>query len=338
MKKAILSAILVLTLLAGPVMAQTVIKAFVPAGPNRPDAKMMAAMCAKIEELSKGELKVDVYYAGGMGFPVKDLMRHLKKNTVQLSAILPAYYPREIPALAAMFPDGVALDEEDFKRFVPALKEEIEKGLQKKPWEFEIVGYFQTFFFDHGVYSSEPINTLNELKTKKVRVWTKHQLIAFKDLGVSAQIIPKEDLFVALQTGVVDCAIYLGEVAPMAGLQEVAKYEKRFFPWINTPIPYVMGKKAWNSLSPSQQKAVKEACEWSYNQSIKAAYGLRAAVEKSRQARVEKGFVDNGEFSKADRAQLVKAFRDAWKVMTEKTGDDGVRIYNKLSALVKDVE
>lgn len=335
MKKTILSAILVLTLLTGPAMAETVIKAFIPAGPKRPDAKISAATFAKMEELSKGDLKVDVYYAGGMGFDVKDLLRHLKKNTVQISGVALFYYSRDLPALAAMFPDGVARDVEDYKRYVPTLKKLTEEGLKEKPWDFEVVGYFQNFFMDMGFYSSTPIKSLDELRTKKLRVWSKHQLIAFKELGVSAQIIPKEDLFVALQTGVVDCSLYLGEVAPMAGIQEVAKHELRIIPYIMAPIPYVMGRKAWNSLSPSQQQAVKEACAWSWEESTKMAYGFRANVEKSRQERVKMGFVDNGQLSEADMAELVKAFRRAWKIMAEKSGDKGVNIYKNLSALVE---
>jgi TRAP-type C4-dicarboxylate transport system substrate-binding protein len=88
MKKTILSVFLFITLFAGSAMAETVIKGFIPAAPTRPDSKMMAQGFGKIEEFTNGELKVDVFYAGGMGFDVKDLIRHIKKNTVQLSAIL----------------------------------------------------------------------------------------------------------------------------------------------------------------------------------------------------------------------------------------------------------
>jgi TRAP-type C4-dicarboxylate transport system substrate-binding protein len=95
----------------------------------------------------------------------------------------------------------------------------------------------------------------------------------------------------------------------------------------------VMGKKAWNSLSPSQQQAVKEAGAWSWEESTKTAYNLRANVDKSRQARVKVGFVDNGELPEADMAELVKAFRHAWKIMAEKSGDKGARIYKSLSSL-----
>ncbi len=52
-----------------------------------------------------------------------------------------------------------------------------------------------------GVLRDEPIRTIEGLKSKKLRVWARDQVETFTRLGVAAQIIPQEDMYVAMKTG-----------------------------------------------------------------------------------------------------------------------------------------
>ena len=107
----------------------------------------------------------------------------------------------------------------------------------------------------------EPVSSLEKLRTKKLRVWSNDQVQTFTKLGVSAQIIGQNDLYVALQTGVVDCAVYPALFAHTISLNEVTKYASYLYPVAG--VPYVLGasKSAWDSLSDGERQAVSTAAE-----------------------------------------------------------------------------
>ena len=105
----------------------------------------------------------------------------------------------------------------------------------------------------------EPVNSLEKLRTKKLRVWSNDQVQTFTKLGVSAQIIGQNDLYVALQTGVVDCAVYPALFAHTISLNEVTKYASYLYPVAG--VPYVLGasKGSWENLSDSERQAISTA-------------------------------------------------------------------------------
>ena len=83
----------------------------------------------------------------------------------------------------------------------------------------------------------------------------------FKRLGVSAQIIGQTEMYVALKTGVVDCAVYPALYAKTVSLQEVTGFASYLYPIAG--LPYVLGasEQQWNSLPASMQSAVKKAAD-----------------------------------------------------------------------------
>ncbi|TDA93150.1 C4-dicarboxylate ABC transporter substrate-binding protein, partial [Halomonas marinisediminis] len=85
----------------------------------------------------------------------------------------------------------------------------------------------------------EPVRTLDDLRTKKLRVWSGDQVETFTKLGVAAQIVGQTELYVALQTGVVDCAVYPALFAHTISLHEVTDYASYLYPVAG--VPYVLG-------------------------------------------------------------------------------------------------
>ncbi|WP_170386271.1 TRAP transporter substrate-binding protein DctP [Ruegeria atlantica] len=331
LKRLITSCVVGATLVTAPVYADITLKGFIPAAPNRPDSKMVADFFQQAEEQSKDTLMIEAYYPGGLGFPVQDLIRHLERNTVQIAALATPYYTRELPGLSIALPDGVITDTAKYDKYIPRLKEMMETGLSDK-FNLHVVGYIQPLFLDHSFFCSEPVATLAELRLKKVRVWTKHQLLAFQKLGVAAQIIPKEDLYVALQTGVIDCALFPAEIASTIGIQEVARHELRMMPWIAAPMPYVVNDPTWRALDDDQRSALTNAGRDSFQQSLSAAHQVRSAASNSRQERYASGFSDSGELSGTDLEEIQAALLVAWDEMAKNAGPDAEAVVARMKA------
>src|SRR5690606_19841046 len=114
---------------------------------------------------------------------------------------------------------------------------------------------------DTQVICKEPVKSLDELKGKKVRVWEKAQADTFQRLGIAAQIIGQNDLYMALRTGVVDCAVYPIHFSLTVSLQEAAPYASYLFPYVLHPLNIIASKDAYGKLPPEVQKILVDTAK-----------------------------------------------------------------------------
>jgi len=136
---------------------------------------------------------------------------------------------------------------------------------------------------------------------------------------VSAQIVGQNDLYVALQTGVVDCAVYPALFAHTISLQEVTKYASYLYPVAG--VPYVLGasENAWNALSDAERTAVSTAAAnvWKRtNEYSKAEDNEQAARAKLSAQGIE--FLDA--FSDDDRLAFLNAASATWQELAAEAG------------------
>ncbi|KGJ03024.1 TRAP-type C4-dicarboxylate transport system, substrate-binding protein [Paracoccus halophilus] len=327
--KTIMAVLASVIMVASPAIAETTLRAFIPVTETRPEARMFNETFAdKVAELTNGEVTVQTFYAGGLGFEVRDLLRHLKRGTVDIGNILGAYYSRDAESLTLMLVDGGITRSEDITAYRDVFAEEFEKSLER--WDTVFVGTTQPLVLDHSIFCKQPVTSLDQLKAMKLRVWTKHQLESFQSLGVAAQMISQEDLYIALQTGVVDCAVYLGEVATLMGLQEVAPYETYFLPYISAPAAIGVSEKAWNQLTEAQQAALREAGQNATEETTRMAIEFSQDKAASRAEREAKGIVITEGFSEADRTALVETMQATWRAMAEDAGSETLQVVERV--------
>lgn len=286
---------------------------------SRPEAKSTQEFADRVYEKSGGRLKINVYYGGSLGLKDVDMLRILQAGTVDLAFIYNEYLTRDDPALGLLYVSGVIKEREDHLNALPALANILEDAYSK--WDIRLVGGGVTPVYDVGIHCEEPINSLEGLQGKKVRVWSAHQVETFSRLGVAAQVIPQNDMYMALQTGVVDCAIYLSTIAPTVSLQEVTKYEAYLHPLGVTPQMFAISDNAWNNLTPELQQIVMEAGDYIWNKTKAEAIDpeREAAARKQRE---ELGIDILEPFSEEDRTAFREMSRQVWKEMVEKLEDE----------------
>ena len=190
-------------------------------------------------------------------------------------------------------------------------------------WGIKTLGSIQVPERVVHIFCKEPVNTLEELKRKKVRVWGRHQVETFSKLGVSASIIPQNDMYVALQTGVVDCAAYMGSVATSASLQEVAPYGAPLHPHAGVPINILISQNRYDRLSEENQAALEAAAadtlEYT-NQEFLSGEREQAGIQRL----VDEGGKIIEPFSDEDQAAFTEAAREAWASMSSEISQKAV--------------
>lgn len=302
--------------------------------PTRPEAVSFKEFVAKANELSEGTLNITLFDSGSLGVKDVDMLRILPAGTtIQIAGLSPAYLSRDVPELPFVLPVGVLPTPDDVLKTQPAL-DKIYRTIYDRH-DIVMLGLVTSPIRTTHVWCKDPINTLEALKHKKLRVWGKFQVDTFAKLGVAAQIVPQNDLYLAMQTGVVDCAIYPLVFGKTISLQEVAKNLAYLHPYSDPPLAVIVSGKAYKALPEKAQKAIADAGAWITKRTAEQlAEGTKLDATATADMTAA-GVKILPEFSKADQDAYLKASQDVWLIGAKSVGEKGMANYEAIKATIK---
>ena len=286
--------------------------------PARPEAQDYQHFVNLVNERAKGKLNITLYPGGSLGIKDIDMLRVLPAgNVIEIAGLYPGYMSRDVPEYAVTVPPGVISDAASLVKALPALTKIYQETYDK--WGIKLLGYVAHPVRDTHIFCKEPINSLAQLKGKKLRVWEKFHVQTFDSLGVAAQVVGQNDLYLAMRTGVVDCAVYPVGFANTISLQEVAPYAAYLFPYVLHPLNLIVSKKAFDALPADVQKIVVDAAQEVEKKTV--ANYVNGDFDKVALAEFEKkGGKLLPPFSAADQAAFQKAARTIWEANAKEIG------------------
>ena len=247
---------------AAPAVAQTKELVMGNVNPAKHGTTLAAQQFAdKLGELTGGKIKVIHHHSGALGGE-REVAQQVQLGTVDFSPVTTAPLSTLVPEMSVfqlpyIFRDYqhvyAVLDGSNFIRnyYDPILDK---KGLK-------LIGFYATGY--RGIYGHFPINSVADVKGKKIRVQEDKILVAtFKALGMIPTPIAFPEVATALQTGVIDAA--------EGGINTF--YHNKFYDIVkyvadvrhtHQCVALVMSKASWNKLDPASQKAVMEAAKYS---------------------------------------------------------------------------
>lgn len=252
----VLAALMVMVYSSSDVWAQKVIQWKCQAAyPLVSEAGKHSIKWAKaIERLTNGRLKVDVLPPGAL-CSVPDIYNYLEKGVIDASVTYGGFYTGLIPEsdLQIGLPGSYMNWQEMWDgMYNKGLWKVIQDGYDKHdllqwPVGGEIYYNFMTKF---------PVTKLEDFRGKKVRalgIWGKYA----QALGASVVVVPGAEMYMALQLGTIDGAIYGFTGLQDIKLAEVVKY--CVFPTAATVnIALVVSKKSLKKLPPDLKAIVEE--------------------------------------------------------------------------------
>lgn len=289
---------------------------------GRNESKQLDQFAADVAELSNGSLAIKVFHGGSLNLKNNDVARWLPKGAVEMGLVWANYLGRDAPALNAVLIQGSVGSSDELIKVLPEIQDIYTEELAE--WGIVPTGFMALPLLKASIFCrEEPVRSLQDLQTRKLRVWSNDQVETFTRLGVSAQIVGQNDLYVALQTGVVDCAVYPALFAHTISLQEVTKYASYLYPVAG--VPYVLGanQNAWDKLTEEERNAVSTAATnvW------KRTNQYDAAEEKEARARAglaEQGVEFLDDFSDEDREAFLAAASETWAKLAEEAGGNAL--------------
>ena len=283
---------------------------------TRQESKFYEGFAEEIYEMTDGRLRINVYHGGSLGLADADVLRWLPAGAVEMSFIWGSWVGRDAPELAAAYAQGAVGEREEHIQVLPELVDIYNEAVQR--WGLVPVGINNTTLFDISVFCrGEPVSTLDDLRDRKLRVLSADQVRTFQRLGIAGQIIPQNELYTAMQTGVVDCALYPAQIAHTISLQEVTDSAVFLHPLAAMPYVVVVPEQVWQTLPEDIQKVVLEAGrnldERSREFALDHSHELAA-----REWLEEKGVAWLGDLPEEDKQAFLEASAETWlEVATE---------------------
>lgn len=289
-----------------------------PLPESRPETKELIRFADDVKRISNGAVSVKLHNGGSLGIKDADVLRVLPSGAVDMALIWANYVSRDAPVLSTLLVQGVIGSVDELKRALPVVRQIQDAELKERG--ITPVGYLAIPMLEASIFCRDAaVKTMADLKLRKLRVWAREQVAAFKRLGVSAQIIGQADMYVALKTGVVDCAVYPALYAHTVNMHEVAKFGAFLYPMPSAPYALGISTAKWTALPEVQRKALTQAADDTWIRTNE--YGSDHQRElAAREELKKKGVNWLGDFPDADRKQFLDAMSQTWAELAQEAG------------------
>ena len=222
---------------------------------THPVHKAMKFMADRIEEKSKGQLTVAIYPSQQLGTE-RELVELLQIGSLGMTKVSTGVVENFAPELKIF---GLPFLFEGREHRFKVLESEIGEKLLEASVRNRLKGLT---FYDAGsrsFYSTQPLNSPEDLKGQKIRVMESQTAINMvKYLGGSPTPVSWGELYTALQQGIVDGAENNLPSFYLSYHYEVCKY---YMVDEHTALPdeLLISTVVWDKLSKQEQKWVKDA-------------------------------------------------------------------------------
>lgn len=215
----------------------------------------------EIEKQTGGQVKVQDFW-GGTLLTVKEILKGLNDNVANMGMVYPGYHPGELPVFTIfkVFPEGPTKLENIIWLYrkvyeeVPEFSEEVKRFNQK------------TIMFTSGLSAAfcgkKSLDSLDNIKGDKWRAGDKYALRYLKNAGAVPVSVPWLDVYMSLQTGVIDGVFTNYDAVRKYKFDEVAPnilITKKF--WMATPFIHNVNLDYWNKLPKDVQQGILKACK-----------------------------------------------------------------------------
>jgi TRAP-type C4-dicarboxylate transport system substrate-binding protein len=302
-------------------------------GPQDDGTRMLQKLADRVLKTSGGRFELEVVPIETLGFKNVDSLRVLKQGVIQAMWLAPYYLTRDEPLMGVFAPHGMFVDPEDNLKVVD-VQYDIGKEILADKWG--IVQVARAPFAslrDLIIMSKEPVNTIEGLKKLKVRQFTKEGLQAFNSLGISAQMVPSSELYLALQTGVVDAAVYGPTYGKSQSIYEVTccfSYLSAFS--MAYPFSVAVSNEVWNGLPADLQKILTDESEALWQESVEGWKNSTAEKDAYQWLTTEGKMKQLDPFPEADRNAIQNELIKVWKGTCEQLGDKAIGYCGRIEA------
>ncbi|MGB9698939.1 MAG: TRAP transporter substrate-binding protein [Thermodesulfobacteriota bacterium] len=276
-------------------------------------------MAAKVEERTKGQVKITIYPANTLGSP-PEVVKQVKLGTLDMCINTQGQFEYYVKACATAQIPFVFDDYEHAHRTLdgPAMK-----------WlapQFEKEGFVVLANWEWGfrniTNNKKPIMKPEDVKGLKIRVPPEfHLQVLFETLGAVVTKIAWPELYMALAQNVVD-----GQENPLSAIYyqkfyEVQKHVALTRHAYACAMP-VISTMSWAKLTPEQQNILRE-------EAVKAGNWVRKTLNDEEVDLIKKFEQAGLKVTRPDIASFRAVMGPAYEKIFKRYGEDNVKVFMK---------
>jgi len=273
---------------------------------SHPVHKGMVFMAERVEEISRGRMRVDIYPSGQLG-QERDLIELLQIGSLAMTKVSTAPLEAFVPEMKIF---GIPYVFRDHAHSWKIFNGPIGKKLLLAGEKYFLRGMCYYDAGSRSFYTKErPVNSPADLDGLKIRVMKSNVAVKMvQALGGSPTPIPWGELYTSLQQGVVDGAENNPPSFYFSRHYEVCKYYS-IDEHTSVPDILLMSTVVWNSLSGQERQWVQQAVDESVEYQKKVwKESSDESLKKVQEAGVEIIYPDKAPFREA-----VKEMHEAYK-------------------------
>ncbi|MGQ9694248.1 MAG: TRAP transporter substrate-binding protein [Thermodesulfobacteriota bacterium] len=276
-------------------------------------------MAAKVEERTKGKVKITIYPANTLGSP-PEVVKQVKLGTLDMCINTQGQFEYYVIACAAAQIPFIFDDYEHAHRTLDG------PAMQWLAPQFEKAGFIHLANWEWGFRNisnnKKPIMKPEDVKGLKIRVPPEfHLQVLFESLGAVVTKIAWPELYMALAQNVVD-----GQENPLSAIYyqkfyEVQKHVALTRHAYACAMP-VMSIKSWAKLTAEQQNILRE-------EAVKAGNWVRKTLNDEEIDLIKK-FQNAGlQVTRPDIASFRSVMGPAYEKIFKRYGEDNVKVFMK---------
>ena len=236
--------------------------------------KTGAEFIKRVEEWSKGRIKIQVFEAGAVA-SVPGMLDAVHKGILDISQSWGGFYVGVVPeadvetGLPLAWNEAYEVYDAYYNR---GLRDVISQAYESR---FNVKHFPAIISMQYAISTSKPVAHLNDLKGMKIRAIGVYGEFA-RALGASPTVVPGAELYTAMQLGTIDGLIYDAEAVVAQGLERFLK-TSIVKPNLNAGAGHwLVNKKTWDALPADLQKVVEDAVQYG---NMASAMSYRASAE-----------------------------------------------------------
>lgn len=218
--------------------------------------QILEGMGQQWRAVSSGAITLTIYPDGTMGSEEETVIR-MRVGQIQAATLSVGGLSEIDPAVGALQKIPMVYRSLDELEYVRAkLEPELERRMNEK-------GFVVLFWADAGwvhIFSRQPALRPDDFRKMKIFVGASDQdeIRVIKGLGFQAVPLEWSDVLTSLQTGLVD-VVPTAPFLALAGQYDLAAPHMLDLNWVPLVGATVITKRAWDSISPATQAALKSA-------------------------------------------------------------------------------
>ena len=305
------------SLTAGGVGAQAPVewRFFTYFPPNDKPALLNKAFAEDVTKATGGKLKITVFAAGELPYKAADVVKAVAGNQVQMGDVAVGFAAGDVPEINVLALPFLCTSYDQFDKALPAVQVVANDVLKKR---FGIDVAIHWTMPPQNLWVNKPVNSIDDLKGMKVRVWNPEQVDMMRALGGSAVSITSAEVVPALERRIIDGAITSALSASDLRAYEIVKTGYMLNMTMGHQVTMVNSAELAKLPADLRRTFLAKAAEWGPKYRKMSEEGDQAARDNLRANKVTLI-----EPSPADRTKAQQLMRASWDQWAQKHGASG---------------